>query len=266
MTSTASSGSTTALTDLVRGLTSRDAHERDSTAYGEFCTGVSEGRFDASERAAAAGLLVANLTHPEIQARTFAVLGLAALVEHGDWDDGWFDGARGWYLGEVDLRGFDPDLGWLHAVAHGADFFGACGARGRVPAQELLAVLGQRLVRPTDIVWRDLEEARVAHAISMVLSAPEVSSSEAVQWLDEIEAYLRSVVPGPIPAPLSNATRTLSCLFVALGQQLRDGGREVQVQHADLVRSRCLEVLEPVTPWFWRRSDWTPDDTAVRRG
>jgi hypothetical protein len=32
-----------------------------------------------------------------------------------------------WYPAETDLRGYNPELGWLHAVAHGADLLGAFG-------------------------------------------------------------------------------------------------------------------------------------------
>jgi hypothetical protein len=55
--------------------------------------------------------MAARLADPEIQARSFAALILAALVEHGDFEASWLAAFAAWYPAETDLRGYDPALG-----------------------------------------------------------------------------------------------------------------------------------------------------------
>jgi hypothetical protein len=61
-----------------------------------------------------------------------------------------------WYVGEQDLRGHDPEVGWVQTVAHGADFFGACGAAGVGGPGALLEALARRLMAPTGDVRSEL--------------------------------------------------------------------------------------------------------------
>lgn len=71
------------------------------------------------------------------KARTFAPLILASAVNRdtatgaGHLDATtvrrWLNGFITWWVAETDIRGWDDELGWLHAVAHGADLAGAFG-------------------------------------------------------------------------------------------------------------------------------------------
>lgn len=80
--------------------------------------------------------------HPEIQARTFAALILAALVRRDAKADvlaaptvlGWRDRFAQWWLAETDLRGFDDRLGWLHAVEGRGDWGWRCRWMGSLRA------------------------------------------------------------------------------------------------------------------------------------
>uniref|UniRef100_UPI0036D414D2 DUF2785 domain-containing protein n=1 Tax=Sphingopyxis terrae TaxID=33052 RepID=UPI0036D414D2 len=69
-------------------------------------------------------------THPDIQARSFAALVLARVLDRvravpqvvaEETTDRWYGAFAAWFPAEVDTRGWDDTLGWLHAVAHGAD-------------------------------------------------------------------------------------------------------------------------------------------------
>ncbi len=86
-----------------------------------------------------------RLKDPEIQVRTFAALILAEVVER-DMASGrataeavlrWRDAFAAWYPAERDLRGWDERLGWLHAVAHGADALAAFGRSPRLGRDDL---------------------------------------------------------------------------------------------------------------------------------
>ena len=86
------------------------------------------GELDAALPAVAAEILAA-LEAPTIYARAFAPLILAELLSRDARQptlapellktlrSAWAH----WYLSETDLRSHDPQHGWLHALAHGAD-------------------------------------------------------------------------------------------------------------------------------------------------
>jgi Protein of unknown function (DUF2785) len=70
-----------------------------------------------------------RLSHTGIRARTFAAMILAWVVLRDARTEelpvecvpGWQATFAAWWREETDLRGWDAQLGWLHAVAHGAD-------------------------------------------------------------------------------------------------------------------------------------------------
>ncbi|HZE00056.1 MAG TPA: DUF2785 domain-containing protein, partial [Micromonosporaceae bacterium] len=61
----------------------------------------------------------------------------------------WQRAVGAWFLGETDLRGWDDQLGWLHAIAHGADT-PAVPARPRRPGR-----LARTLARPSTPAHQD---------------------------------------------------------------------------------------------------------------
>ncbi|KRF40345.1 hypothetical protein ASG96_05495 [Terrabacter sp. Soil810] len=143
----------------------------------------------------------------------------------------------------------------MHAVADGADFFGECGAAGVGDAAALLDALARRMVAPTNFVWRDREDDRLACAIALTLSRDDVDEAMAVAWLDHVRAMFAAGTPGPVPAEASNTMRTLRSLHVALGEQVLHGDEAVTVVHSEVVRQAVAALLAEVTPWFWRRVD-----------
>ncbi|WP_323096484.1 DUF2785 domain-containing protein [Intrasporangium sp. YIM S08009] len=241
-----------ALTSLVDDLGSPDPAVRDDGAFSALARLVRDGTLGVEDRAWLAGAMLERLHHPRVEARAFAPLVLAALVAGGSGDPAWVPAVTRWWVGERDLRGHDPELGWVHAVAHGADFYGACGAVGLGDPDELLDALAARLVEPTDAVWHDQEEDRVAYAVALVLTHPALDPGGAVAWLDRVRALFDSGEPGPVPPHASNTMRALRSLHVALGEQVLHDGRPVVVRHADTVRDAVADVLGVVTPWFWR--------------
>ncbi|WP_330474414.1 DUF2785 domain-containing protein [Terrabacter sp. C0L_2] len=240
------------LRSLVDDLASPDPAVRDEGAYAALARRVREGAVSADDRSWLAGAMLERLGHERVEARAFAPLVLASLVAAGDFDDAWLPAVSRWYVGEQDLRGHDPELGWVHAVAHGADFFGECGAAGVGDPAVLLDALARRLVAPTTFVWRDQEEDRLACAVALVLSRDDVDGSVAVGWLEHVRTMFASGAPGAVPAEASNTMRTLRSLHVALGEDVLRGDEPVVVPHAGLVRRELARLLAEVTPWFWR--------------
>ncbi|YAL84530.1 DUF2785 domain-containing protein [Dermacoccaceae bacterium W4C1] len=230
----------------IEALASADPHLRDAGAFTEIAAAVGEDRVGTPERTRLAEAMLAQLEHERVQARTFAPLILAVLTEAGDWQPEWASAVTRWYLGETDLRGHDNTVGWLHAIAHGADFFGAATQFGRMPGQQVHDILGRRLVTPTEYLWRDQEDVRVAHALALAT----LQSPASITWLQGIQDALESV-QGPPPIWAANTLHTLNSLAIGLRHQIRVGDRWEQVESPE-VREHLEAVVAVTQPWFWK--------------
>lgn len=242
------------LEDLLEGLASEDPSVRDGWAYEELAEGIADGRF-AGDVDLIRDTAVRRLGSPQIQARAFAPLVLAWLVHAGDRDREAFDAVTGWYVAEADTRGHDTRLGWLHAVAHGADYLGACAATGLATGPEVLEVLARRVVTSGE-PWRDQEDARVAVAAVQALS--RCGTAAPTDWLrildDALDAFEQTAATrgadGRPPGWLHNLSSTCALLYVALAEQPRNGQEAVEVPHAETVRAGLAEVLARMSPWL----------------
>jgi hypothetical protein len=240
---------------------------RDDTAYPVLTQWIIRGELD-DQLAGLGDRFAATLRHPEVQARTFAAMGLAWVVlrdaRTGLLPDAhvpaWRNEFARWWLSEPDLRGWDDRLGWLHAVAHGADALRAFGRSPRLAAPELAGLLDlatDRLLAPTGYVYAHGEEERLAYALGTVLSRPEVTETAATDWLRRITATLRAGAPGPIPAWAANTFGTLRALYVVLDRgvrwydpDVRDFGQVTMPRHAGSVRMNILEALRVPAPYL----------------
>lgn len=251
--------STDALVDL---LASPDPEQRDDVAYRQLVDRVSTGQEDG--RLAALGDRgAALLGHDEVQARTFGALvlaeatgrdaataELAAPTVHR-----WQETLCRWYLAEEDLRGWDPALGWLHAVAHGADAVGAIGRSRHTTAERLaslLAVARDRVLTTGDAaLFANAEEDRLGFAVALVLTRPELSAHEATGWLEPVERSFAAGEPGPVPAWVSNTARTLRSLYVFVDRGVttpEDGTTPLAVPHRRAVLDALAATLRATFP------------------
>ncbi|ADD41659.1 DUF2785 domain-containing protein [Stackebrandtia nassauensis] len=243
------------LADLVAELTgnlrSPDPVLRDEQSYYVLATWVEKGVLDGDlERLG--DEMAALLDDPEVQARTFATLILGEIVDRGTYFPRWLDAFANWYPSEVDLRGHDEKLGWLHAVAHGADTLKAFGGHTDVDPARMLSIAAQRLLAPTEFVWRDQEDDRLAFAVAHVLTRPELTEADSVGWLAAVDTDFTSGEPGPPPPHASNTMRTLRLLYILADRGVRPswrGGDVTQLQHRDAVKQRLAEVLARVAPF-----------------
>jgi len=240
-------GTVAALTELLR---SPDPAVRDEFA----CTTL--GRLlpflDSEQRHRLGNALLPLLDDAEVQARTFAPLILAALVRRGEFEPAWLERFEAWYPAETDLRGYDAKLGWLHAVAHGADLLGAFGRCEQVEPTSMLHLATKRLLAKTDYVLRDQEDDRLAYAIALTLCRAELGEAESVAWLDPIAADFRTGEPGPVPAYASNTMRTLRMLYLLVDRGVcPDWGDApaAQARHRNAVREQLAQVLALVAPF-----------------
>ncbi|MFD5718165.1 DUF2785 domain-containing protein [Streptomyces sp. NPDC127036] len=240
--------------ELSTMLVSPDPKVRDHHAYTATARWIGEGRLD-EVLGDLGDTAVERLTHPEIQARTFAPLVLRCVLARAVTEPGilgtgsaerWWAAFATWYPAERDTRGWDDSLGWLHAVAHGADaaaaFAQALPAR-RVEALELCA---RRMTAPTDYRYVQFEDARLARAVCRILMAPGLTAEQATGWLSVVSRAFADGGAGAVPPWAFNSIATLQSLHLHLTRGLAEGGVP---PHAAAVAESAVAVLK--LPYNW---------------
>jgi hypothetical protein len=211
---------------LVDDLRSPDPMVRDTGAYSSLAALQDRGELDdhlveLGDRA------LELLRDDEVQARTFGAL-LLALVAARDavtgraTDDAvrsWLDGLEGWYADEPDTQGYDEELGWLHAVAHGADAIGEVAANprlGRADLVRLLALVARRATAPTSTYWQQNEDDRVGVAVMAALRRDLLTVDDVAAFVDALASAWRDASAGPVGAQTDNTVRLCRTLHLQL--------------------------------------------------
>jgi Protein of unknown function (DUF2785) len=245
--------------DLWAWLGSPDPRERDEVAYSVLATWIERGLLDG-QLAALGKRAAADLGAPEVQRRTFATLLLAEVVGR---DAGvrlvpaprlhlWLAAWTTWYLDEPDLRSWDPQLGWLHAVAHGADTAGAFGQHPALAVDDLRRLLGtlaERL-RRVDQTLVQGEDDRVALAAYRILCRPELGVSDLQTWLDALSPVWTTLTPGPIPPNACLTVHTLRALDLFLTLGVRRGDEVQFPAERGAMQSELRRTLATVYPFY----------------
>jgi hypothetical protein len=202
-----------------------------------------------------------RLRHDEIQARTFAAMILAWVVQRdartreldAECVPRWQSAFAAWWRDEADLRAWDAQLGWLHAIAHGADTLRAFGRSPRLGAAQLSGLLDlatERLRDDGGYLFAQGEDDRIGYALASVLTRVELSVADSTAWLDRVHAAIEAGEPGPAPAWASNMLRTLGSLYAFADRGVRwydpatgTLGDPVPLRHSGAVKGRVADVL-----------------------
>ena len=232
-------------TDLVKMLGDGDPRVRDDIAYSVLSTWVSEGVYDELLAGLGDGLVLGLRVGlgedgtDTVLRRSFSAVGLAAVIArdnavhtlHPTTVLTWADRSVAWFLAERDLRGWVPERGWVHAVAHGADLLGTLAASRYLGSEELrvlLDVIAERLLIPTEHRFAAGEDDRLAFATMSLLHRDLVSVDELESWLDRVAALWTDPVT---PGERESATRTNAVAYArALHLQLLLGVTGTPVQ------------------------------------
>lgn len=236
-------------------LLSPDPEIRDDYAYTAAARWIRDGRLD-DVLEALGDTAASRFIHPEVQARTFAPLILCCVLTRGHTVPGllpkqaaerWYAEFSAWYPVEQDTRGWDESLGWLHAVAHGADAAAAFAKALPDRRTELLELCARRMTAAkSDYRYAQLEDARLARALLRILQAPGLNLEEATGWLTVVADALEGGGPGPVPVWAFNTFATLQSLHLHLARGLVD---EDIPPHAEVVAARTADLLR--LPYYW---------------
>lgn len=240
------------LGELTEMLASPDPVERDELGYSVLATWLCRGVVPLDLRLRLGDDMAARFSADEVWARAFAALVLDALVTYGTFESRWVAPFARWYVDETDLRGYDEQLGWLHAVAHGADLLGTFGRHDEVPPVTMLEVAAGRLTAPNPHLWGDGEDERLGHAIALTLTHPGLAADDALLWIDTVASSWTDLEPGPPPAWVSNAARTLRVVVTMTLTGVRSETYPTRaLRHAEAVRDRLVAALHARTPHMW---------------
>lgn len=242
---------TATLERLLAGLADPDPAVRDDGAMTELAELLGTGALTDADCRQLGAALVARLAHPEIAARSFAALALAALLETGTTDPDWVATVCDWYVAEDDRRGWDDERGWLHAAAHGADYVAVAVRARALSSSTALLTLTTRLTAPTTHHFVAHEDDRIARALLVALGTGPVDAG----WLDPVRRLFAGAAPGPVPPQALNTIHALRSLLIALWQQPLAGSADLDVADRQAVAADIVALLHPITPWLWRPVD-----------
>ncbi|MFD5082056.1 DUF2785 domain-containing protein [Kitasatospora sp. NPDC058201] len=235
--------------ELAAALADPDPLVRDGDPYAVLGTWIERDVVAGELRTALGHRMAARFGDPAIEARSFAALVLDMIVSRGDHDPAWFGAFARWYPAETDLRGHHPELGWLHAAAHGADLLGTFGRHPAVAPGPVLDLAAARLLARTDHLFGQREDERTATGVARTLTRPELTEKECVDWVERSAAALADHRRGPAPAWVSNCARTLRALLVLARTGVRAAGPGtplLPLAHGPAVTDALLRALGPV--------------------
>jgi len=146
--------------------------------------------------------------------------------------------------GERDLRGYDPQKGWMHSAAHTADLLKSL-ARSRFlePAEQprLLDAMARKLATaPT--VFTHGEDERFARAILSVVNRADFDGAAFQAWTSRVRPSRPGAKPSPAElAGAQNVKNALSKLEVLLSIDPQPSGQAAAAR--DAVRAALKDLF-----------------------
>lgn len=134
--------------------------------------------------------------------RSFSALVLSLIVfydtqepflEQDEFDD-MLDAVLRYFDAEHDLRGYDPKLGWIHALAHSADLLKFIVRNKKTEAENhefILQSIANKLLTSTDVILVNDEDERLALTALEIVRRGEMEFEAIVAILHQFEAWKR---------------------------------------------------------------------------
>jgi len=201
---TAQQGYTTAnlTAELLACLSSPDPEMREELAYPILDTWIHSGAYSHQELWDIATRLLNNLTQglgeqrrDGIFGRSFSLLILTEIIYH-DLTQPTLSAsevqqvlgqALSYVEAEQDLRGYDVQKGWIHAIAHAADLLWVIAQHPTVTAPDLARIMdtvAKKIAAPVEQVYLYDEEERLVRTIMGVLQRDVLTLPFLSAWLE----------------------------------------------------------------------------------
>lgn len=247
-----------ALNELLGMLGSQDPEVRDRQAYSTLAHWTRAGHFDAVLRELG-DQAAYGLGHDSVLVRSFSALILAEAVRRDAqllivdpaarfmWMEHW----QFSYPYEQNVRSFDPELGWIHSVAHGADTareFALHPSTTRADLQMILDTLADRL-RSLPMPLHQTEDDRLALALLAVFSRWEYKVEDIREWSAEYRT-LWTPPAFPLSPGVSLAVRTLHSLHTLLHLGATLDGVTLRAAYPTETLEAVQEALRSVIPYL----------------
>lgn len=197
----------TLTTELLTKLGSTDPVWRDELAYPILEHWIHRGYYSASELRELAAAMLANLRigigefdDDTVFLRSFSMLVLMEIVgcdnemrvlSAADAHT-YLDAGLAYLADECDLRGYVPERGWAHAVAHTADLLMMLARSRRLAEPDLVRILdgiANKIGERVPHVYLHAEDERMAHAAMCALRRDLLGMAHLRSWLDRLSHH-----------------------------------------------------------------------------
>jgi hypothetical protein len=190
---------------LLPCLGSPDSELRDSIAYETLTAWLRTGRLDDNTRRVLLDELSQRIsTAPDdrlsdtVFSRSFSALVLSELMRSDARSAFMQDEDRSRllalaiqaFLNETDFRGLDPELGWIHPLAHQSDLLWRFALHPETTAPQAERILDALRMRLTsaDAPFNFNEGDRMARVAAMLFATEKLGQTEALDWLNSFES------------------------------------------------------------------------------
>ena len=191
--------------ELLEYLGSTDPFLRDEVAFEVLAAWITrDGLYTPDELRALGNTLAHNLTiglgqqnDDSIFLRSFSALVLDKVIEADNWRPSlekadirrWMEQGLAYFATERDLRGYVPEKGWAHAVAHTADLLWVLAQSrylGAADLARLLDAIADKVIAPAEQVYLYGEDQRLAYAATTALLRDQLDLPALEGWLERM--------------------------------------------------------------------------------
>ncbi len=234
--------------ELMSCLGSRDPELRDQIGYELFTYWLREGELTDNTRRTLLAELSGMMSRPPPAipgdatfARSFSALILSELMRSDSVQPFMSGDERKALLNqsieslgqENDYRGLDPDLGWVHPVAHMSDLLWRFALHPETSGSDAESILDaiRAKVAPKNIFFRFNESDRLARVVTTMIVSKKISTDAVAAWLRTFEAPTSMKEwPDAFASPMGMAELHNTKLFLrALSDQLDGADVDMQI-------------------------------------
>jgi hypothetical protein len=256
---------------LNAGLASTDPTLRDYLIYDVYTEWMyHEGTFTNDEMRAIGRQMIEHLSiglgesdTDSVFLRTFSSLILAKVIEFDNLRKfcppeeilEWLDRVISYFLAERDLRGYVPEKGWAHSMAHTADVLMAFALSPHLQTRELEQILNSitdRLAIQMNHINVCLEDERLSYAAVVVIQRNLIDLPFLEQWVNRTshpignQRWYAGKDPLAVMSAYQNSRQFLRSLYFQLNFGIRAPSWYTDTNAFDRParwRSECLDCL-----------------------